>query len=69
MKEKSSVDPQLWQACAGSVVQIPSLNSHVFYFPQGHAEHSQSPVNYPSDSSNPPAAILCRVAAFEFLAD
>ncbi|CAN1833298.1 Auxin response factor 18 [Linum perenne] len=69
MKEKSSVDPQLWQACAGSLVQIPPLNSHVFYFPQGHAEHSQSPVNFPSDFPNLPAAVLCRVAAVEFLAD
>ncbi|CAN0916383.1 Auxin response factor 18 [Linum grandiflorum] len=69
MKEKSFVDPQLWQACAGSLVQIPPLNSHVFYFPQGHAEHSQSPVSFPSDCSKLPAAVLCRVAAVEFLAD
>jgi len=24
--EKKSLDPQLWQACAGSMVQIPPLN-------------------------------------------
>nr|APA20268.1 auxin response factor 10 [Populus tomentosa] len=64
--EKKSLDPQLWQACAGSMVHIPPLNSIVFYFPQGHAEHSQSPVNFPQRI---PSLILCRVATVKFLAD
>ncbi|KAJ6384827.1 hypothetical protein OIU77_028106 [Salix suchowensis] len=64
--EKKSLDPQLWQACAGSMVQIPPPNSIVFYFPQGHAEHSQSPVNFPQKI---PSLILCRVATVKFLAD
>jgi len=64
--EKKSLDPQLWQACAGSMVHIPPLNSTVFYFPQGHAEHSQSPVNFPQRI---PSLILCRVATVKFLAD
>ncbi|CAL1404269.1 unnamed protein product [Linum trigynum] len=73
MKEllEKSLDPQLWHACAGSMVQIPPLNSKVFYFPQGHAEHCQSPVDFPfsSPASKIPASILCRVTAVRFLAD
>ncbi|CAI0397871.1 unnamed protein product [Linum tenue] len=75
MKEllEKSLDPQLWHACAGSMVQIPPLNSKIIYFPQGHAEHCQSPVDFPFSSaaaaSKIPASILCRVAAVRFLAD
>ncbi|WCJ41013.1 auxin response factor 10 [Euphorbia peplus] len=70
MKESANtLDPQLWHACAGSMVQIPPLNSKVFYFPQGHAEHSQSTVDFPSSSLRIPPLILCRVAAVKYLAD
>ncbi|EEF32449.1 auxin response factor 18 [Ricinus communis] len=67
MKEvEKRLDPQLWHACAGSMVQIPPINSKVFYFPQGHAEHSQSPVDF---SSRIPSLVLCRVAGVKYLAD
>ncbi|CAL1404267.1 unnamed protein product [Linum trigynum] len=73
MKEllEKSLDPQLWHACAGSMVQIPPINTRVFYFPQGHAEHCQSPVDFPfsAAATKIPASILCRVAAVRFLAD
>ncbi|XP_022766367.1 auxin response factor 17-like isoform X1 [Durio zibethinus] len=36
--EVRRVDPRIWRACAGSSVQIPTVNSRVYYFPQGHAE-------------------------------
>ncbi|MBA0622847.1 hypothetical protein Godav_008350 [Gossypium davidsonii] len=65
---EKSLDPQLWHACAGSMVQIPPVNSKVFYFPQGHAEHSLSPVDF-SSSPPIPALVLCRVASVKFLAD
>ncbi|KAF5751549.1 Auxin response factor 10 isoform 1 [Tripterygium wilfordii] len=70
MKEaaEKSLDPQLWHACAGSMVQIPPVNSKVLYFPQGHAEHTQTTVDFPS-SQRIPALVLCRVAAVKFLAD
>ncbi|KAJ6403306.1 hypothetical protein OIU84_015255 [Salix udensis] len=64
--DNKSLDPQLWEACAGSMVQIPPLNTKVFYFPQGHAEHSQSPVVFPQGI---PSLVLCRVASVKFLAD
>lgn len=70
MKEtEKSIDPQLWHACAGSMVQIPPLNSTVFYFPQGHAEHCLASVNFPSSATPIPPLILCRVACLKFLAD
>lgn len=53
------VDSQLWHACAGSMVQIPRLNSKVFYFPQGHAEHTFKDVDFTA-LPRIPAMILCR---------
>ncbi|KAJ1377196.1 PB1 domain [Sesbania bispinosa] len=65
MKEgEKSLDPQLWHACAGGMVQMPQVNSKVFYFPQGHAEHAHTNVDL-----RVPALILCRVAAVKFMAD
>ncbi|WJX74255.1 hypothetical protein P8452_57928 [Trifolium repens] len=69
MKEgEKSLDPQLWHACAGGMVQMPSVNTKVFYFPQGHAEHAQSNVDF-GDSFRIPPLILCRVGSVKFLAD
>ncbi|KAI9077113.1 hypothetical protein K1719_040935 [Acacia pycnantha] len=69
MKEVGkSLDPQLWHACAGSMVQMPPVNSKVFYFPQGHAEHAQANLNFPPSIRIPPL-ILCRVVSVKFLAD
>nr|XP_016472143.1 PREDICTED: auxin response factor 18-like [Nicotiana tabacum]XP_016472144.1 PREDICTED: auxin response factor 18-like [Nicotiana tabacum]XP_016472145.1 PREDICTED: auxin response factor 18-like [Nicotiana tabacum]XP_016472146.1 PREDICTED: auxin response factor 18-like [Nicotiana tabacum]XP_016472147.1 PREDICTED: auxin response factor 18-like [Nicotiana tabacum] len=70
MKEvmEKCVDSQLWHACAGGMVQIPPVNSKVYYFPQGHAEHTLVNVDF-STLPRTPALILCRVAAVKFLAD
>ena len=69
MKEaEKSLDPQLWHACAGGMVQMPQVNSKVFYFPQGHAEHAQVHVDF-SSLPRIPALIPCRVGAVKFLAD
>ncbi|XP_022746581.1 auxin response factor 17-like [Durio zibethinus] len=38
--ELCHVDSRIWQACAGSSVQIPTVNSRVYYFPQGHMEQA-----------------------------
>ncbi|KAG4968479.1 hypothetical protein JHK87_034130 [Glycine soja] len=70
MKETDkSLDPQLWHACAGGMVQMPPVNSKVFYFPQGHAEHAQSNVDFGAARIPIPPLILCCVAAVKFLAD
>ncbi|XP_058742351.1 auxin response factor 18-like [Vicia villosa] len=67
-KKNKEVDPQLWHAFAGVVVQIPQVNSNIFYFPQGHAEHASEPVNFPADIKIP-SKIPCRVAAISYRAD
>ncbi|XP_078427903.1 auxin response factor 18-like [Wolffia australiana] len=66
--KRGGLDPQLWHACAGGMVQMPALGSLVCYFPQGQAEHAQGPVEFPS-SPLLPAYVLCRVAAVQYLAD
>lgn len=68
MDTEKCLDTQLWHACAGGMVQMPSLNSKVYYFPQGHAEHAQSPVDFDSSVRIPPL-ILCRVNSVKFMAD
>lgn len=69
MKKSSdrSLDAQLWHACAGGMVQMPPINSKVFYFPQGHAEHAQSGVDF--GNSRIPSLILCRVSSIRYMAD
>ncbi|XP_044492939.1 auxin response factor 18-like isoform X1 [Mangifera indica] len=62
------LDSQLWHACAGGMVQMPPVNSKIFYFPQGHAEHACGPVDFSSCQRIPPY-VLCRVSAIKFLAD
>ncbi|KAI4300277.1 hypothetical protein L6164_033674 [Bauhinia variegata] len=62
------LDPQLWHACAGGMVQMPAVNAKVFYFPQGHAEHACGPVDFRNCPRVPPC-ILCRVAAIKYMAD
>jgi len=32
------INPELWQACAGPLVNLPPAGTHVVYFPQGHSE-------------------------------
>uniref|UniRef100_A0A1D1XFL3 Auxin response factor n=1 Tax=Anthurium amnicola TaxID=1678845 RepID=A0A1D1XFL3_9ARAE len=69
MKEpEKCLDSQLWHACAGGMVQMPALNSLVYYFPQGHAEHAQGYVDFGSCPRIPPY-ILCRVTAIRYMAD
>ncbi|KAL8496632.1 hypothetical protein ACS0TY_020356 [Phlomoides rotata] len=70
MKEvgEKNLDSELWHACAGAMVQMPPENSKVFYFPQGHAEHTLTTVDFGA-LPKLPAMILCRVAAVKFLAD
>lgn len=70
MKEvvDKSFDSQLWHVCAGGMVQMPPVNSKVYYFPQGHAEHTLLNVDFSHLPKIPPM-ILCRVGAVSYLAD
>ncbi|KAK4766982.1 hypothetical protein SAY86_014733 [Trapa natans] len=64
------VDQRIWQACAGSSVRIPPVNSQVYYFAQGHVEQSSS-ASHPSLSalalSKP--VVSCLVTDVSFHAD
>ncbi|CAL9091358.1 unnamed protein product [Musa textilis] len=62
------LDSQLWHACAGGMVQMPAVNSKVYYFPQGHAEHAQGSVDFGASQRIPPL-ILSTVTAVKFLAE
>lgn len=62
------LDHQLWHACAGGMVQMSPVNSKVFYFPQGHAEHANKNVDFGNFSRIPPL-ILCRVSSIKYMAD
>ncbi|KAL2228874.1 UNVERIFIED_CONTAM: Auxin response factor 19 [Sesamum indicum] len=37
---KKSINGELWQACAGPLVNLPAAGTHVVYFPQGHSEQA-----------------------------
>ncbi|KAK6147003.1 hypothetical protein DH2020_017915 [Rehmannia glutinosa] len=62
------LDSQLWHACAGSMVQMPLVNSKVFYFPQGHSEHAFGNVDF-RNFPRVPSYIPCGVSAVKFMAD
>ncbi|KAG9444035.1 hypothetical protein H6P81_015375 [Aristolochia fimbriata] len=64
--ELRSIDPHIWKACAGSSVQIPTVGSRVYYFPQGHGEQSATP---PEFGPQHPAYVLCRILSVRFLAN
>jgi hypothetical protein len=66
--DERCLDPQLWHACAGGMVQMPPVGSKVYYFPQGHAEHA-GPADFPPPGGRVPPFVLCRVAAVRFMAD
>ncbi|KAD4384278.1 hypothetical protein E3N88_24446 [Mikania micrantha] len=69
MKEvDKSVDSRLWHACAGGMTQMSLPNSKVFYFPQGHAEHTLTNVDFAGLPRVPPF-ILCKVIDVKFMAD
>lgn len=69
MKESEKcLDSQLWHACAGSMVEMPKVNSKVFYFPQGHLENVSGNVDFRNFPTFPPY-VPCVVSATKFMAD
>ncbi|KAF3668919.1 Auxin response factor 18 [Capsicum annuum] len=67
-EEEKCLDSQLWHACAGTMVKMPAVNSIVFYFPQGHAEHACANVEFRNDIRIP-SYIPCRVSAITYMAE
>ncbi|KAK7311587.1 hypothetical protein RJT34_09831 [Clitoria ternatea] len=67
--QPSPMDPKIWRACAGNSVQIPTLNSRVYYFPQGHFEQASSPPRSLSPLLRSKPFLLCTITSAQFLAD
>ncbi|PON41125.1 Auxin response factor [Parasponia andersonii] len=62
--EKKSINPELWQACAGPLVNLPPAGTHVLYFPQGHSEQVAASMKKDVDAQIPnytnlPSKLLC----------
>ncbi|KAL5539069.1 hypothetical protein UlMin_043630 [Ulmus minor] len=62
--EKKSINPELWQSCAGPLVNLPPAGTHVVYFPQGHSEQVAASMKKDVDGQIPnypnlPSKLLC----------
>ena len=66
--EERCLDPQLWHACAGGMVQMPPVRSRVYYFPQGHAEQADAAMDLRAAAGVPPF-VLCCVVSVRLMAD
>ncbi|KAL2553881.1 auxin response factor 19-like [Forsythia ovata] len=72
--EKKSINPELWQACAGPLVNMPVAGTHVVYFPQGHSEQVAASMKKDVDAQIPnypnlPSKLLCLLHNVTLLAD
>ncbi|RDY04517.1 Auxin response factor 17, partial [Mucuna pruriens] len=63
------LDPKIWRACAGGLVEIPTVNSRVYYFAQGHFDQASSPPRNIPPVVFSKSFTLCRVDSVQFLAD
>ncbi|KAL3332096.1 hypothetical protein AABB24_032618 [Solanum stoloniferum] len=62
--EKKTINPELWQACAGPLVNLPAAGTHVVYFPQGHSEQVAASMKKDVDAQIPnypnlPSKLVC----------
>ncbi|KAK4755819.1 hypothetical protein SAY87_009576 [Trapa incisa] len=74
VEKKSLVNPELWQACAGPLVNLPSAGTHVVYFPQGHSEQVAASMKKDVDAQIPnypnlPSKLLCLLHSITLHAD
>ncbi|KZV51032.1 Auxin response factor 6 isoform 1, partial [Dorcoceras hygrometricum] len=51
--DKNCLNSELWHACAGPLVSLPAIGSHVVYFPQGHSEQVAVSTNKEVDAQIP----------------
>ncbi|EPS72300.1 hypothetical protein M569_02457, partial [Genlisea aurea] len=61
---KKSINGELWQACAGPLVNLPVAGTLVVYFPQGHSEQVAASMKKDIDAQVPnypnlPSKLLC----------
>ncbi|KAI3455967.1 hypothetical protein Pfo_012630 [Paulownia fortunei] len=64
--DKNCLNSELWHACAGPLVSLPSIGSHVVYFPQGHSEQVAVSTNKEVDAQIPnypslPPQLICQL--------
>ncbi|KAI4377565.1 hypothetical protein MLD38_015169 [Melastoma candidum] len=63
-EKKNAINPELWQACAGPLANVPPAGTYVVYFPQGHSEQVAASMKKDFDSQVPnypnlPPKLLC----------
>ncbi|XP_010541969.1 PREDICTED: auxin response factor 19-like [Tarenaya hassleriana] len=61
---KKGINSELWQACAGPLVNLPAAGTHVVYFPQGHSEQVAASLRKDVDAQTPsypnlPSKLIC----------
>ncbi|KAL5977419.1 ADP-ribosylation factor, Arf Arf6 [Asimina triloba] len=64
--EKRCLNSELWHACAGPLVSLPTVGSRVVYFPQGHSEQVAASTNKEVDAHIPnypnlPPQLICQL--------
>ncbi|XP_021989698.1 auxin response factor 19 isoform X1 [Helianthus annuus] len=52
-EKNNIINPELWQACAGPLVNLPAAGTHVVYFPQGHSEQVAASMKKDVDAQIP----------------
>ncbi|XP_017247345.1 auxin response factor 8 isoform X2 [Daucus carota subsp. sativus] len=65
-EEKKCLNSELWHACAGPLVSLPTVGSRVVYFPQGHSEQVAATTNKEIDGHIPnypnlSAQLICQL--------
>ncbi|KAM5558345.1 hypothetical protein ABKV19_020178 [Rosa sericea] len=64
--EKKCLNSELWHACAGPLVSLPTSASRVVYFPQGHSDQVAATTNKQVDAHIPnypalPPQLICQL--------
>ncbi|XP_022957396.1 auxin response factor 8-like [Cucurbita moschata] len=64
--EKKCLNSELWHACAGPLVSLPTSGTRVVYFPQGHSEQVAATTNKEVDGHIPnypnlPPQLICQL--------
>ncbi|KAJ8753378.1 hypothetical protein K2173_019777 [Erythroxylum novogranatense] len=64
--ENKCLNSELWHACAGPLVSLPTVGSPVVYFPQGHSEQVAATTNKEVDGHIPnypslPPQLICQL--------
>ncbi|TKY56640.1 Auxin response factor [Spatholobus suberectus] len=64
--EKKCLNSELWHACAGPLVSLPTAGTRVVYFPQGHSEQVAATTNREVDGHIPnypslPPQLVCQL--------